>query len=454
MDSRGKILIVGLGQTGLSAAHFFSRQALEFCVVDNRENPPEYDSFKGLFPAAEVRFGPFVCDDFLAASEIMLSPGVALSTPEVSAASAAGVSIVSDIEWFARYVDPKRTVIAITGTNGKSTVATLVASMAQYSGLRVLAGGNLTPPALDLLKDESDIDLYVLELSSFQLETTHSLKLTVSAVLNITADHQDRYLSFEAYTRAKLQIHKNSEAAVINREEAVLTGTATVSRVVSFGLDVGDSENFGLLEHAGKTWIAHGNEPWIQCDELGHLSGTGGLLNAQAALAVGWIAGFAKEAMLNALREFKGLPHRMASLGEVNGVEWINDSKGTNIDASRMALQSIVKRGVWIAGGDGKQADFSSLADIAAQKIHSALLFGRDAKVLAQALAGTGIEIEIVSSLDEAVAKAARLASPGECVLLSPACASTDMYQNYIARGEHFIALVQALDLAKESCDV
>ncbi len=435
-----RTLIVGLGETGASVARFLQRRSIPFAAADSRRRPPAYDEFKRRHPRAEVRLGDFDEDFFLAAGDVVLSPGVPLKTPAVQSALAAGIPVVGDVELFAREIAAgaeRRPVIAVTGSNGKSTVTTLVADMAVRAGLKVAAGGNLGPPALDLIASGARADLYVLELSSFQLETTSSLAPAASVVLNISEDHFDRYAALADYVKAKQGVHRGSRAVVLNREDAHPLDLAPGANVVSFGLDAAAGGRFGLVQSGDGPAIAYGAQAWLACRDLGCLPGDSGVLNAQAALALGRAVGLPRAAMLAALRGFKGLPHRLQTIGTLDGVAWINDSKATNVAAAAAALTNVERPCVWIAGGDGKGADFSPLY-AAAARVHTAILFGRDAPALADVILKTA-RVQFARDLDDAVARARAAAHAGDCVLLSPACSSLDAFSGYAERGERFM---------------
>ncbi len=444
IQENDRYLIVGLGKTGLSIARFLSRKNIPFFATDSREAPVGYEEFRRDFPDIKVRLGEFHREDFLSAKSIVLSPGVPLSTSAVQDAIRSSVPIISDIELFANHVVAKKSVIAITGTNGKSTVTTLVAEMLTQVGFTVAKGGNLSPPALDLITSKAPVDFYVLELSSFQLETTSSLNLAASVILNVSEDHFDRYSDLEEYINAKQRIHRHSQAVVVNREEKFKV-IADVSKVISFGLDKGKGRHFGIVRIQGHDWIAQNETPWVACKELSNLPGVSGVLNAQAALALGHAVGLPQAAMLKTLKTFKSLPHRLQSLGLIKGIEWINDSKATNVGATCAALATVDKPYIWIAGGDAKGADFAPLMNRFDGKLKFALLIGCDAKHIAGAFRSLSSPppFRIVPDLGTAVQNAMAYATSGDCILLSPACSSLDCYGSYIERGNHFIQLFQ-----------
>jgi UDP-N-acetylmuramoylalanine--D-glutamate ligase len=442
----GKTLIVGLGRTGLSVARFLHSRGVPFAVTDTRDRPPALEALRAQMPEPPLFLGGFAPAAFEAADCLAVSPGVAVREPLIRDAAARGVSVVGDIELFAREV--RAPVAAITGSNGKSTVTTLVGAMARRAGLRAAVGGNLGEPALDLLDERAE--LYVLELSSFQLETTASLAPRVAAVLNLSPDHLDRYPSVEAYAAAKARIFRGAACAVVNRDdERVRAMAAGLAEVVPFTLGAPDEGELGLAQVEGADWLCRGADPIMPVSELG-IRGRHNTANALAALAIGAALGLPTEAMLEVLREFRGLPHRTELVGERDGVRWLNDSKGTNPGACIAALEGLAAeqgpgaRTVLIAGGDCKGADFAELRDVAARTARAVVLIGRDAPMLERALHGA-VPLERASSMEEAVRLAAGRARPGDLVLLSPACASFDMFRDYEHRGQVFCEAVRRL---------
>jgi len=452
-------IILGLGKTGLSLVRFFydENQPSRLIVCDTRLNPPELATLQREFPDVEVRLGALDAE-FLCACEgtIFVSPGISLKEPALAEAIRRGVSLGSDIDAFATFAYPTP-FIAITGSNGKSTVTTLVGEMAKKAGKRVAVGGNLGTPALDLLGD--DVDLYVLELSSFQLETCNELGAQVACLLNISEDHMDRYEGLEEYLAAKMRIfngachHVLNEELLDNRddfvEESGQSDDLIDGAIWSFGFNGGaDDLHFGLLQSDGVDYLAHDFNRLMPVAEL-KIRGTHNQLNALAALAIGHAAGLPMEAMLEALREFPGLPHRCQWLRDYQGVAWYNDSKATNVGAACAAIeglgQDISGKLILIAGGDGKGADFSPLAEPVVQYCRAVLLIGRDADKLVAALPNT-VPQHRVNSLEQAVSLAAQLAQVGDAVLLSPACASLDMFKHFEQRGDVFAQAVEALN--------
>lgn len=434
-------LVVGLGKTGLSCARYLAAQGVPFVATDSRAEPPGLQQLHDEMPELIAHVGGFLDDDFRQAEQIILSPGIPRHEKHVQAAELHGAEVLGDIELFARNV--KAPVVAITGTNGKSTVTTLVAEMARASGKRVQEGGNLGMPALELLHD-GQTELYVLELSSFQLETTWSLNAVAAVVLNITADHMDRYADLEAYTKAKQGVYRGDGVMVINKDDPLVEAMADDQRqVIRFGLGIPKGNDFGLLEQSGKTYLAQGQQALLAVDEM-KLAGRHNQANALAALALGTAIELNLEAMLDVLRTFKGLAHRSEWVAEVNGVRWYNDSKATNVGAAAAALEGMPGTLVLIAGGDGKGADFSALHDAVKERVRCVVLLGRDAPLIEQAIQGA-VPLRHATDMQDAVRQAADCAEPGDSVLLSPACASFDMYNNFEERGADFIAAVRGL---------
>lgn len=439
-----KALIVGLGATGLSCARYLAGQGVQVAIADSREQPPGLDALRAEQPDTALFLGPFDPALFSQAELLVLSPGVPLATPAVQQAIARGVPVVGDIELFV--CAAQAPIVAITGSNGKSTVTTLLGAMAQAAGRRCAIGGNLGTPALELL--DPAVELYVLELSSFQLETTHSLHAAVATVLNVSADHLDRYADIEGYAAAKAKVMQGAGVGVYNADDErvmAMQGSAD-ALFFTLGLPMGPKV-FGVRNDNGSDWLCWGERPLLRVDEL-LIPGRHNQANALAALAMGTALGLDEAAMLTALRGFRGLPHRTEFIAEIDGVRWYNDSKGTNIGACIAALEGLhtdaAPRTVLIAGGDCKEADFSELAAVIERCARQVILIGRDAPLIEQALAGR-VPVQRAADLEMAVQHAAELAGPGDRVLLSPACASFDMFSGYAQRGEHFIAAVRSL---------
>jgi UDP-N-acetylmuramoylalanine--D-glutamate ligase len=434
-----KVLVVGLGKTGLSCARYLHAQGCIVAVTDSRESPPGLDSIRAELPDVALMLGGFEDAAFAAADRIVVSPGVSLAEPPIRRAMDAGMPVIGDIELFAEAV--RAPVVGITGSNGKSTVTTLLGLMARAAGRRVAVGGNLGDPVLDLLAD--DIELYVLELSSFQLEATHSLPLAAATVLNLSPDHMDRYPDMAAYAAAKQRIFAHAQAAVVNLDDPAASALAeAVRHRVGFSLapprGPGD---YGIGERAGEAWIMRGDAFLMPVSQV-LLQGIHNLANALAALALGELCGLDCTPMSKVLRTFRGLAHRSELVADHNDIRWINDSKGTNPGATVAALQGLVPdpsrgKAVLIAGGDCKGADFEPLRAAVARAARAVILIGRDAPLIAAAL-GDAAPVRNAADMDEAVRLAAKTARPGDCVVLSPACASFDMFDDYRHRGRVF----------------
>lgn len=449
-----KTLIVGLGKTGVSCARYLSAQGVDLAVTDSRMEPPGMSYLKEHLPNVAVYLGGFNNDAFAAAEQLVVSPGVSLREPMIAAAMRRGVPVLGDIEIFARQV--RAPVIAITGSNGKSTVTTLVAEMARHAGRNVRVGGNLGMPALDLLAEASggndngdDTGLFVLELSSFQLETTESLNAVAAVVLNISADHMDRYDSLQSYAATKQRIYHGDGVLVINDDDDMVTDMLSSvgkdRRVLHFSLCEPAGDNFGLRDVHGKAWLCRGNQALLAESDL-KLPGRHNTANALAALALGQVAGLDDDAMTRTLKTFTGLPHRSQWLGEANGVSWYNDSKATNVGATLALINGMPATPqphlILIAGGEGKGADFSALKTAMNGKLKRLILIGRDAPLIELAIDGV-VSVEHASDLQQAVELASRCATGGDSVVLSPACASFDMFDNFEHRGEVFMTAVR-----------
>lgn len=435
-------VIVGLGVTGLSCARFLVQQGMDVAVLDTRSHPPSLDILQQEYPEVVVRTGELSVEWLLKADQIILSPGVDARLPEIQAAAKAGIEVIGDIELFARHATAP--IVAITGSNGKSTVTTLVSLMAQLAGKNAPTGGNLGIPALDLLSDEA-VDFYILELSSFQLETTYSLNAFAAVVLNLSDDHLDRYDSVASYQQAKQKIYQGDGVMVVNRDDPLVMSMAQKGRQqIGFSLIEHNADDFGVREIDNSLWLCEGPHQLIAVSEM-KLAGKHNLANALAALALGSVMGLPMFAMLSALREFKGLPHRCRFVRERRGVRWYNDSKATNIGASVAAIEGLADNGkiVLIAGGQGKQQDFTLLKLVLTQSVSQLILMGEAAEEMAAVV--SDIPVVMVKTMKEAVITAAKLAQAGEQVLLSPACASQDMFKDYADRGHQFEQSVREL---------
>ncbi|MGF6561075.1 UDP-N-acetylmuramoyl-L-alanine--D-glutamate ligase [Erwinia aphidicola] len=436
-DYQGKkVVIIGLGLTGLSCVDFFVARGVTPRVMDTRVVPPGLEK---LPKEVERWLGSLNEDWLLAADLIVASPGMALAHPSLMAAADAGVEIVGDIELFCR--EAQAPIVAITGSNGKSTVTTLVGEMAKAAGWQVGVGGNIGLPALMLLAQPAQ--LYVLELSSFQLETTTSLRAAAATILNVTEDHMDRYpLGMQQYRAAKLRIYENAAVCVVNADDAMtMPVRGADTRCVSFGADVGD---YHLNHQQGSIWLRVKGEKVLNTDEM-HLVGKHNYTNALAALALADAVGLPRASSLKALTTFAGLPHRFQLVHERNGVRWINDSKATNVGSTEAALKGLQVKGKLhlLLGGDGKSADFSALAPYLQGDRIRIWCFGRDGAELAELRPEIAVQTE---TLAEAVQQIKTVLQPGDLVLLSPACASLDQFKNFEQRGDVFAQLAREAD--------
>ncbi len=434
-------LVYGLGKSGLSVARYMQRQGSVPGFIDSRDEPPGLDELKEILPAAGVALGESPKVRFDKISRLIVSPGIADSDALLQAARAANVDVVSDIQLFVDVVD--KPFVAITGSNGKSTVATLLALMCKAGGKQALAGANLGEPALDLLaQDEPEI--YILELSSFQLQRTHTLPATVAVLLNISPDHLDWHDDEHEYRDAKYRVYAECEAAVWNRgdDDAVRHIPEDVQRL-SFGLDVPPEGHYGIVTDEGRKFLARGEQLLLSTDDIA-LVGAHNQANALAALAAGELIGLEIAAMLQVLHEFPGLPHRMQFVANIDGVDYINDSKATNVGAATASVESVDGLVVLLAGGQGKGGDFKVLARSVHGFLRAAVLFGEDGPMIADALDGL-VPVRRSDDLRAAVATARSLAERGDTVLLAPACASFDQYPNYQERGEDFCRIVQGM---------
>lgn len=445
-----KALVLGLGDTGLSMAKWLSRGGAAVRVADSRAQPPRLADLKRSLPGVAAHCGPFRPETFAGVDLVALSPGISLAQAG-GAQVAAGVPVLGDVELFAQAIGMESRVIAITGTNGKSTVTALAGAMARSAGVDCEVAGNIGPPVLDALMRREDAGrspaLWVLELSSFQLETTRSLEPAAATVLNVTEDHLDRYRNIGEYAAAKARIFADEGIQILNRDDARSLAMARPGRaVVTFGLNAAQRQgDWGLVERGGEPWLARGSEAVLAVAEM-KLAGLHNAANALASLALCRALDLPRAPLVAALREFQGLPHRVELVGEAAGVRWYNDSKGTNVGSTVAALAGLARGGskaVLIAGGEGKGQDFTPLKDAVARSARSLVLIGRDAPLIEAAIAGAGIPVLHVSSMDEAVSRSAAAARPGDVVLLSPACASFDMFRDYKHRGEMFRASVE-----------
>jgi len=446
------VLILGLGETGLSLARYLHAQGAHLRVADSRSEPPGVATLRSEMPQAELHCGAF--DDALlqGIERIAISPGVPMFEPFVQRAMARGIAIEGDIELLAQQIavaQPKPKVIAITGANGKTTTTSMVGAMCAAAGLDAQVAGNISPAVLDALRERGgqQPQAWVLELSSFQLETTHTLDADAAVVLNVSEDHLDRYANnMDLYAAAKTRIFNGNGVQVLNRDDTRSAAMGLAGRrQVTFGLTPPSSElDWGISKEGAITWLMQGAQKVMRADEL-QVAGLHNVANALAALALCRALDLPLPPLVAALRAFKGLPHRVEEVAEVNGITYYDDSKGTNVGATEAALNGLGKTAVVILGGDGKGQDFSPLKAAVEKHARAVVLIGRDAPLIASAIAGCGKPVLNARDMDEAVRTATANAQRGDAVLMSPACASFDMYRNYLHRAEAFIAAVQKL---------
>jgi UDP-N-acetylmuramoylalanine--D-glutamate ligase len=428
-------LVVGLGVTGFSVAKYLLAHGYRCRVQDTRDIPPFIKPLQGIFPHVEVKKQALDGELIAWADVLVVSPGLSIRRADILQAAELGKSVIGDIELFAQAAD--KPVIAITGSNGKSTVTRLVGDMIIADGKAVGIGGNIGTAALDLLS--TPVDYYVLELSSYQLETTQSLKPKIAAVLNLSEDHLDRYPSYADYIQAKVHIYDDADACVSNYDDE---GTKHDTNDIQFSLNPEAGVEFGVIDIDG-VCLGHRGDPWLRVDEL-KISGKHNWANCLAAMALAHTVGISRKAIVESLKNFEGLPHRSQWVAESNGVEWINDSKATNVGAARASIEGRDRPVILIAGGQSKNADVGALARVLKESVKLVLLMGEDADRMEQAWRGS-TRIERVDSMKCAVARAYANAKSGDCVLLAPACASFDMYEKFEARGEDFIQNVRRL---------
>ncbi len=436
-------LVVGLGLSGLSSARWLSAQGYAVTVIDSRAQPPGLAALRAELPGVAVHTGGFDAEWFRDPGLLVVSPGISLREPAVAEAVARGIPAVGDVELFARVA--RAPVLAVTGSNGKSTVTSLVGEMCKEAGLDTAVGGNIGVPVLDLLR-VPEPDVYVLELSSFQLETTVSLNARAAVVLNLTPDHMDRYQDVAEYAAAKARIFRGDGLMVLNADDPAVLSLAQGGRSsVRFGSQPPASDiDYGLVSHQGETWLARGARLLMPAANV-PLPGRHNQLNVLAAMALAEAMHVPPDAMKRAVARFRGLHHRTELVAERDGVRWIDDSKGTNVGATVAALSGMDAPVILIAGGDGKGADFHELRAAVAQRARAVVLIGRDATRIESALGGV-VPVVHAADMRAAVDAAARLAQAGDVVLLSPACASFDMFRNYEHRAQVFVAAVRKLE--------
>ncbi|KTC72487.1 UDP-N-acetylmuramoylalanine--D-glutamate ligase [Legionella birminghamensis] len=440
-------LVAGLGKTGRSIAGYLHRRNLPFVVFDTRPQPEGLSEFRAMFPGVDIFLGQFPDEIYDQLKEIITSPGISLDEPFLQKALERKIPVIGDIECLAR--DIQVPVIAITGTNGKSTVTSLVGEMARKAGFSVAVAGNIGAPVLDLLDDDNDYNLWVLELSSFQLDLIYSLSPVAATILNITPDHLDRHHSIEAYRFSKQRIYRRARLCLYNRDDwqTAPIDLEPTQKTVSFGFSKPTTEEWGIIRQADMISLAQGEDCVISIDDI-RIKGKHNWQNALAACALATAAGIDVQSIREVLTHFSGLPHRCQWVRTLDGVDWINDSKGTNIGAAISAISGIggamQGRIILIAGGLGKGADFSELRAPVSEYVRSVILIGKDADLIEEALTGL-VPVLRAASLDDAVAMAKAEAQAGDVVLLSPACASMDMFKDFNHRGEAFSEAVRRL---------
>ena len=447
-----RVLVLGLGETGLSVLRWLATKGAVMSVADSRDNPPNMDDLVRDMPQVAIYTGKFKQAVLLDAELIVISPGVALSELAVQAAIKHGIPVIGDVELFAQYRPKNTKVIGITGSNGKTTVTTLVGEICKAAGLNTIVAGNIGLPVLDALQMDVP-DIYVLELSSFQLETTINLHLDVATVLNVCEDHMDRYDSIADYAAAKARLLKHTKVAVLNRDDAISLAMQA-ENIITFGLNNAPTVNdFGLIQN-GELWLASGQRKLCKISAL-KMAGQHNVANALAAAGLCTAIGIEKDVIVDTLIKFKGLPHRVEWVANIDDVDYYDDSKGTNVGATCAAIAGMTKNDnghnlpqkvVLIAGGDGKGQDFLPLAAAIQANARAVVLIGRDAPLIEAALLATDIPRYQAVDLPEAVNIAKKVAHEGDAVLLSPACASVDMFKNYVHRAEVFVAAVRRLE--------
>ncbi|HQR51751.1 MAG TPA: UDP-N-acetylmuramoyl-L-alanine--D-glutamate ligase [Burkholderiales bacterium] len=457
LDLNGKhAMVLGLGDTGLSMARWLTRRGAAVRVADSRATPPRAAELAQVLPHAALETGAFRDASFEAADLVAISPGISVREPAVARARARGVPVWGDIELFAQAVQAqgRPRILAITGTNGKTTVTSMTGALCRAAGLDACVAGNIAPPVLDALMAREDAgtspDVWVIELSSFQLETTYSLNATAAVVLNLTQDHCDRYRGMEDYAAAKSRVFNGTGVQVVNRDDPYSRSMAKSGRpTFSFGLGEPERKGeWGIVEHGGRAWLAENGDRLMALDDL-QVAGLQNAANALAALALCRAIDLPYPLLTDGLRAFRGLPHRVQRVAEIDGVRFFDDSKGTNVGATVAALEGLGRPAVLIAGGEGKGQDFAPLAPAVAAHARAVVLIGRDGPAIGRALAGCGVPTLAAASLPAAVELAFGLARRGDAVLLSPACASFDMFRNYEHRAEVFVAAVHALEGAR-----
>ena len=436
------VLLIGLGDTGQSVLHFLANKECSIKAIDTRINIEGLSEIKAKFKDVEFTTGQTFNDSIINNIElIVISPGVSLKESYVEAALEKGIPVIGDIEIFAQVKAVNSKVIGITGSNGKTTVTSLVGELLKASGISTIVGGNIGTPILNTLSQKAP-EVYVLELSSYQLESTYSLALETAAILNISEDHMDRYSSIDDYAKAKYRIFNHAKKCILNREDDYLK-LQIKSDSVTFGNHF-DEINYGIKKNGNQYFIAKGNIEIISVDEI-KLKGAHNIQNVMAALALCEPFNISNNAIKKVLAEFRAPPHRVEYVDSFLGIDFYNDSKGTNVGATIAAIQSMTKPILLVAGGDGKNQNFSPLMHATKDKIKHVALIGKDADIMQKAFSASAIPAHIEKNLEDAIYKSFELAKTGDVVLLSPACASTDMFKNYVERGNLFKACVKKL---------
>ncbi|SNX60476.1 UDP-N-acetylmuramoylalanine--D-glutamate ligase [Nitrosomonas ureae] len=460
MNLQGKaVLVLGMGETGLSMVKWLLRQGAKVRAADSRQEPPAWKEIVEKFSEVQVCRGKFETKILDGIEMIAISPGVAVADPCVQQAIQRGIPVIGDLVLFSWALEQnklqKPKVLAITGSNGKTTVTSMVGAMLRKSGWDVAVAGNIGPAILNVLMEQVDAgnwpQAWVLETSSFQLETTHNLNADVATVLNVSEDHLDRYTCMQDYIAAKLKIFLRENGSVctqiLNRNDSRISEMALADgKQITFGGDIPPTDaDFGILRDGDDLWLMEGHHRLMKTSEL-VVNGLHNAVNALAALAMCRALDIPMNPLVSALREFRGLPHRMEKVAAFNGVTFFDDSKSTNVGATIAALNGMKQNVILIAGGDGKGQDFSHLRQAVAENTRAVVLIGRDAGIIADELKDCGIPVHFATTMEEAMQKSFLLAQAGDVVLLSPACASFDMFRNYIHRAEVFVAAVKDIE--------
>ena len=442
--NKKKVLVIGLGETGQSALHFLANKECDIQAIDTRSIIDNFDTIKEKFKDVKFTIGKKFNDTIINDVElIIISPGMSLKESYVQKALNQGIPVIGDIEIFAQVKSVSSKVIGITGSNGKTTVTSLVGDLLKTAGISTIVGGNIGIPILNTLNQTAP-EVYVLELSSYQLESTYSLVLETAAVLNISEDHMDRYESMEEYVKAKYRIFNHTKNIILNRDDDYLKSQINESSL-TFGSHL-DKKNYGIKKIGNQYFIAKGSAEIISLEEI-KLKGEHNILNIMAALALCEPFNISKDVIKKVLSQFNAPPHRVEYVNSISGIDFYNDSKGTNVGATIAAIQSISKPILLIAGGDGKSQNFKPLIGPSKDKVKNISLIGKDAKIIQEVFNGEAIPTSIEKNLESAIIKSFELAKAGDVVLLSPACASTDMFKNYVHRGEVFKDCVSKLKI-------